>query len=218
MTEDQSGPPSAPDPTDVPQPPKRKGHKTGGRGPGTPNKRTVWKKKKEAARLARTAALEAARIMGEVPEAPKEQDAIKAAEVIAEARTSGVKPPDEVLEDFLRLFTGMAAIYQPLPPGVKDAPAGREPSEEKFRWAAAMATQTAKDLLPYRKPRLSAVMVGAAIVSDVTVKGGMPDEFKPRESDVPVVIPPGTIISAEEPYDPEVFRVVAQELPKAVNE
>lgn len=48
--------------------------------------------------------------------------------------------------------------------------------ESCFRTYAELAVQTAKDLAPYQSPKLSAVMVGAAVVSEIEIIGGLPDE------------------------------------------
>src|ERR1700682_6553602 len=91
------------------------------------------------------------------------------------ARAAGAKLAKEVLDDFMRLFAGMASLHQPLQPGVEASP-GQEPDPSKFREWATLAVDAAKALAPYQSPRFSAVMVGQAIVNEVEVVGGLPNE------------------------------------------
>jgi len=152
-----------------------------GRPLGGKNKATIARE--EQARLAVERLAEVDRLRAE-----------GATDVIAAAKTAGVKLSTEVLRDFMQLFAGLAAIYQPLPEGMVP-PKGRKPDEALFRIYAALARDTAKDLAPYESPRLSAVMVGAAIVNRVEVVGGMPDDFEPP---APVQIAPGTVITPDD--------------------
>ncbi len=47
--------------------------------------------------------------------------------------------------------------------------------ESRFR-TAELAVQTAKDVAPHQSLKLSAVMVGAAAVSEIEIISGLPDE------------------------------------------
>jgi hypothetical protein len=134
-----------------------------------------------------------------------------ASDVVAAAKTAGVKLSTEVLRDFMQLFAGMAAMYQPIPEGKQPLP-GRKPDETLFRVYATLAKDTAKDLAPYEAPRLSAVMVGAAIVNRVEVVGGMPDDFAPPVEGK-VEFEPGTVITPDEDAIelPPVLKVVGSE-------
>jgi hypothetical protein len=132
-----------------------------------------------------------------------------ASEVVAAAKTAGVKLATEVLRDLMQLFSAMAAYYQPVQEGKTPLP-GRKPDETLFRVYAALAKDTAKDLAIYESPRLSAVMVGAAIVNRVEVIGGMPDDFAPPVQGK-VDIAPGTVITPDGDDDfttPPVLKLV----------
>ncbi len=114
-----------------------KGERRGGRQKGTPNKANVER------------ALLAKRIMEEQQGRP------------------GRKLAREVLDDFMHLFMGMAAIHQPLPDGVAAGP-GQKPDEAKFLTFAGLAVTTAEKLAPYQSSRLKAIMI-----SQETPPGGL---------------------------------------------
>jgi hypothetical protein len=76
----------------------------------------------------------------------------------------------------MRQFAELAVIHQPIPEG-QPIPPGRKPDAAKFKEWADRACAAAKDLMPYQSPRLSAVMVGSAIVNEIKVVGGIPDEL-----------------------------------------
>lgn len=117
----------------------KKGQRFGGRSKGTPNKRT-------------TEMVERARIEAE-----------NAARGHARGRAEGLKKlGKEVLEDFMHLFAGMAATYQPLPPGVVAASPGREPNEDKFLIYAKLTVDTARSVADFQSPKFKAIMVTAA--------------------------------------------------------
>lgn len=78
---------------------------------------------------------------------------------VENSRGAGKKLAKEVLEDFMHLFAGMAASYQPLPPGIVDA--RRQPDEEKFQIYAKLAVDTAKALADFQSPKFRAIMVTA---------------------------------------------------------
>lgn len=102
----------------------------------------------------------------------------------------------EILDDFANLFAGLAAYYQPWP-----ASAGVNPHEDigKFNYYAEKAIQAAAAVAAYQSPRLSAVAVGAAVVNEVTVKGGMPDDFAPPAKGAQVIeFKPGTVVTPQD--------------------
>jgi hypothetical protein len=76
-----------------------------------------------------------------------------------ESKRRGAKLGKDVLEEFMLLFAGMAAQYQPLPEGVTMP--GRTPNEEKFITYATLAVKTAKDLADFQSPKFKAIMVTA---------------------------------------------------------
>jgi hypothetical protein len=76
-------------------------------------------------------------------------------------RTVRVKAAEDVLNEFMMVFAGMAAARQPLPPGVQPGP-GQEPNEEKFVLYGKLAADIATVLIGYQKPRLKAVFVATA--------------------------------------------------------
>lgn len=86
------------------------------------------------------------------------QKALRAELTTAEAKASGRKLAIDVLEDFMHLFAGMAAVYQPLPPGVAAAP-GRTPDEERFEKYARLTLDFASDLAKYQSPTFGKVML-----------------------------------------------------------
>lgn len=125
-----------------------------------------------------------------------EGDASAAARMVQRAERTGIKLAKDVLNDFMQLFAGMAAVYQPLPPGV-EVPPGRQPNESKFREYAVLAKETAAALAPFQSPRYSAVMVGATIVNKIEVSGGMPDDYAPPAPG-PATFAALTVIEAED--------------------
>jgi hypothetical protein len=109
----------------------KKGERFGGRTKGTPNKATVERQ------------LIAAR---------------EAEARVAEAHASGRRLGKDVLDEFMHLFAGMAATYQPLPTGMP-IPQGRQPDEAQFEKYARLAVHCATKLAPYQSPTFQAIMV-----------------------------------------------------------
>jgi hypothetical protein len=143
-----------------------RGRKTGGRGKGGRNKATL--EREEKARLDLIAQIERERGATEMS-----TDVAAAAEIVADAKVAGVKLAKDVLQDFMQLFAGKAAFHQAWPPAM-----GKNPNEDpkEFLSNAQMAVSIAKDLAPYQSPKLTAVMVGADVVTKIVVIGGLPDE------------------------------------------
>ncbi len=111
-----------------------KGKRSGGRQRGTMNKTT--KERLERERIAKQA-----------------QDEVD------KARWAQTRLGKDVLEDFMKIFAGMAAQYQPLPRGMVAVPEGREPNEEKFLLWAKLACETARDLANFQSPRFKAIQI-----------------------------------------------------------
>lgn len=79
------------------------------------------------------------------------------AEAEMKRRTAQKLGPD-VLEDFMKLFMGLAALYQPAPPG---APPNPHEQEKKFDKYSRLAMIAAEAVAPYHKPKLRAIVVSA---------------------------------------------------------
>lgn len=113
-----------------------KGHpRYGGKKKGTLNKATV--ERLESERVARQAQQE-----------------------VDKARRAATKLGKDVLEEFMKLFAGMAAQYQPLPVGMA-VPAGRAPDEAKFLTYAKLTVETARDLAQFQSPKFKAIQIVA---------------------------------------------------------
>lgn len=83
-----------------------------------------------------------------------------AQKTVADARVAGKKLGKEVLDEFMHLFAGMAAAYQPAPPGMEIAPSpGRRPDEAKFEKYALLAIGCARDLARYQSPTFQAIQI-----------------------------------------------------------
>ncbi len=77
---------------------------------------------------------------------------------LAEAKAQGRKLAKDVLEDFMHLFAGMAAHYQPIPEG-QAVPPGRAPHEGKFGEYSRLAVDCAHKLAPYQSPTFRAIVI-----------------------------------------------------------
>lgn len=97
------------------------------------------------------------RIKG-IPNKATIQKALIAERTVADARSAGRKLAKEVLDDFMHLFVGIAATYQPLPPGTEPRP-GATPDEPMFEKYARLAVETAKNLANYQSPTFRAIVV-----------------------------------------------------------
>ncbi len=113
----------------------KKGMRPGGRSKGTPNRSTTERLERE--RIAQQAQHEVDR-----------------------NRQANTKLGKDVLEEFMRLFAGMAAAYQPLPEGMAPPP-GRTPNETKFLIYARLTVETARDLAAFQSPKFKAIQVMA---------------------------------------------------------
>lgn len=157
-----------------------------GRPPGAKNQKTLERERKAELEKRRLALLDGA-TAGE--------------QALVKAETTGVKLGKDVLREFMQVFAGLAAVAQPLPPGMQAQP-GMTPDPATFEKWATLAVDTAAKLAPFESPKFSAVMIGATTINRVEVTGGMPDDFA-----APLGVPAGqlaagTIIEAEEDYAP----------------
>ncbi len=89
------------------------------------------------------------------------EKALIAEQIIARAEMRGEKLAKEVLNDFMKLFAGMAAVFQPVAPN-QPIPVGRDPNDEKFDKYARLAVDTAAKLAPYQSPTFRAIVVAPA--------------------------------------------------------
>lgn len=142
----------------------RPGEYRGGRRRGTKNKRTI-EREREA-----LLAEERARLLLEA----RAQEGEKA---LKEAAAQGRKLMKEIGFDLANIFAQFAAYHQPAwergPNGLVATNPHYDP--DKFREYAVLAAQTARDFAGYESPKLSAVMVGSAVVNEIEVIGGLPD-------------------------------------------
>lgn len=148
--------------------PAAKGHpRYGGRTKGTKNKATIEREREAQLATEREKLLQEARAAG-----------VKAE--VVQAAASGRKLMKEIAFDFAQMFAGLAAFYQPYPAwhaGPDGKPENDNPNfnEQKFKEYATLAKDTALGAAAYESPRLSAVMVGAAVVNEIEIVGGLPD-------------------------------------------
>jgi hypothetical protein len=84
------------------------------------------------------------------------ENALIAARTVADAKAAGKKLAKEVLEDFMLLFAGMAAHFQPAPPGAGPNP---HADEDNFWKCSEAAIDCAVKLAPYQSPTFKAVAV-----------------------------------------------------------
>lgn len=84
--------------------------------------------------------------------------AIMAEMAVVDAKLNGKPLAKDVLQQFMELFAGMAAAYQPLPPGAPPDPR-RVPDEGRFDKYARLTVEVASILLPTQTPSLRAIQV-----------------------------------------------------------
>lgn len=144
--------------------------KTGGRKPGSKNKATIEKERRE--KLFEDNQRERKRL----------EDAGDAAAVVLSAgKIPQRKLMKEIAFDLAHLFGGLAAFYQPFP-GWRVDENGRHVNanpnfnEEKFVKYAVLAANTSLGAASYESPKLSAVMVASAVVTEIEIIGGLPDK------------------------------------------
>jgi hypothetical protein len=98
----------------------------------------------------------------------------------------GKKLGKEVLEEFMLVARGMAAKYQPAPPG---QPRNPHQNETKFLTYAEMAIKCASDLAEYQSPKFRAIAVR---VDDIPPTAPNP----PPEPQDPLPFAPSRLIPA----------------------
>jgi hypothetical protein len=154
-----------------------------GRRRGTKNKATI--ERERAAMLA----VERARLL-------QEARADTAKQEIAKAAAEGRQLMKEIGFEFAQMFAGIAGFYQPgrIVPGPDGKPVPSNPyyDERLFREYATLAVHTARDFAGYESPKLSAVVVGSAVVNEIEVIGGLPDEQDGGLADAAEVAPQHT--------------------------
>src|SRR5258708_21561127 len=79
-----------------------------------------------------------------------------AARAVADARADGKKLAKEVLQEFMELFAGMAAHYQPTPAHLPPNPNENEP---QFLRYAGLAVEGAQAVEPCQSPTFNAIEV-----------------------------------------------------------
>lgn len=107
---------------------------------------------------------------------------LKAQQEIDDAKKKRIPLAKEVLNEFMQLFAGMAAAYQPLPPSAP-TPAGRSPDEPKFLKYAVLAIDCAAKLAPYQSHTFRAISVHAADPNDKPPRpGDGAKEINPKDA------------------------------------
>lgn len=86
-----------------------------------------------------------------------------ATEQLPEAKKLPSKRAKQVLRDFMEVFAGMAATFQPLPPSQAQQQAALKPyaDERKFLTYAKLARDTAEMLAPFEDPKYKAIIVAS---------------------------------------------------------
>lgn len=187
-----------------PEPTKKRGLATkgmryGGRSKGKKNKRTEEIEQRAKLELEAKIRQELLERDGKISK--------EGVQTLDDARAVTLQQGPKLLKDigaeFTRLFAGMAAYHQPRPDNPNADPA-------LFKEYAALALQGAKDFAQYESPKLSAVMVGGEMLTEIVVTGGPSDAedggFQPAEATEL------TIDQSGESVDP------APDLKNAVNE
>lgn len=118
------------------------------------------------------------------PNKATRERAILAEQILTEQRKRGKKLAREVLSDFMELFAGMAAAYQPIAPGMENSPlpAGRRPDEERFLIYAKLAVDTAKELAAYESPKLKAVGISQTPLAPLERPGQTETPLSPLQA------------------------------------
>jgi hypothetical protein len=113
-----------------------------------------------------------------------------AAKIMAEqAQKPGRKLAKEVLDDFMHLFMGLAAQYQPVPVGTM-VPEGHKVDEAKFVQYAQMAGDFASKLVKFQSPTFGMMRVsveprfptGADVVPALPVVPGQAQKLTPSQA------------------------------------
>jgi len=126
------------------------GEHRGGRKVGTPNLKTL--EKQLLAKNIADAVKEGRRKKREEDEAALARKAEIAASEIQKAEGQRKLLAKEVLDQYMTLFAGMSARYQPIK-------GNKTPNEKKFNFYAEKAIDCAHKLAPYQSPRLQALAI-----------------------------------------------------------
>jgi hypothetical protein len=189
----------------------------GGRKKGSRNKSTAERERAVQLAMERLAEFDRLRAEG-------------AAAEVAAAKTAGKKLMKEIAFDFAQLFAGISAFHQPYSGWherrdennqvVKDARGrpimdndNKHFDEARFKEYGKLAVETALGAASYESPKLSAVMVGSAIVTEIEILGGLPDAEDGGLSKEDVKVIEGKAEEIEAPKSEE-----PAPLPKAVND
>lgn len=133
----------------------RPGERRGGRQKGTPNKKTVERE----IRRQKIAQFAAASVIGEKLASGVEQDAMKAAEAVADAARLNTDLATDTLDTFRTIFINRAAFYQPRPSRETREETNPNANEQQFEKWARLACDVAKSLAPYQSPTFRAIVV-----------------------------------------------------------
>ena len=84
------------------------------------------------------------------------------------AAAQGPKLLKDIGAEFTRIFAGMAEYHRP-------RKGNKHGNATKFMEYARLAMQGAKEFAQYESPKLSAVMIGADVLNEIEITGGLPD-------------------------------------------
>lgn len=175
MADEPNNPAAAP----APEQPKKK---RGGRKVGQKNKKTLERERAAQLEQERRLAIAKAEAMASPAEAE-----------VARAAAQGKKLMKDIGIDFTMMFAGLAAFYQPLPAWNVAVDAAGQPlkdkrgvpilvnanpnyDEGKFVRYGTLAMGGARDFAAYESPKLAAVLLEQALVREILITGGLPDE------------------------------------------
>ena len=157
------------------KPGPKKGTRPSGRRKGGRNKATI--EREQRARLELEAKIRLEQKDRDDRIAAQGVKTFEDAQVVAAAQ--GPKLLKDIGAEFTRVFAGMAAFHQPRPDNPNADP-------KLFKEYAALALQGAKDFAQYESPKLSAVMVGGEMITEIAITGGPSDAddggFQPAEA------------------------------------
>lgn len=81
---------------------------------------------------------------------------VAAVKAVSALSTMTHKPGKQVMQEFMTVFAGMAAAYQPAPPG---QPKKQHEDEAKFARYARLAIDCAMEVAQYEEPKLRAAFI-----------------------------------------------------------
>lgn len=110
-----------------------------------------------------------------VPNKATIEKALIAEKIADQAEMRGEKLAKEYLNDFLKVFAGMASFYQPAFPGIS-AQNPNEDEDQFTRWADRVIA-TAKELAKYQSPQLRSIeATHKGSISVVDVLADLPEK------------------------------------------